>query len=152
MLGALAKKLFGSSNDRRVKGYLPRVQAINALEPEIAKLSDEQLRARTAEFRKQLAEGTKLDDLLVPAFATGTASAGALAISVGGILLALRAFDEISVFFQQVSLAASSFEQIKDLLLAVGRPELESKIPLEMETGKVIMFEGGDGLWDRLAA
>ncbi|MCW5682136.1 MAG: preprotein translocase subunit SecA [Xanthobacteraceae bacterium] len=70
MIGSLARKLFGSSNDRRVKGYLPRVQAINALEPEIAKLSDEQLRARTAEFRKQLAEGTKLDDLLVPAFAT----------------------------------------------------------------------------------
>ncbi|CAN7713709.1 preprotein translocase subunit SecA [Bosea sp. LjRoot9] len=70
MLGALAKKLFGSSNDRRVKGYGPRVAAINALENEIAALSDEALQARTGEFRQQLANGAKLDDLLVPAFAT----------------------------------------------------------------------------------
>jgi preprotein translocase subunit SecA len=70
MLGALAKKLFGSSNDRRVKGYGPRVAAINALEPEVAALSDEALRGRTEEFRQQLANGAKLDDLLVPAFAT----------------------------------------------------------------------------------
>ncbi|PZU90565.1 MAG: preprotein translocase subunit SecA [Chelatococcus sp.] len=70
MLGALAKKLFGSSNDRRVKGYGPRVAAINALENEMRALSDEALQARTAEFRQQLANGAKLDDLLVPAFAT----------------------------------------------------------------------------------
>lgn len=70
MLGALAKKLFGSSNDRRVKGYAPRVAAINALEEEVAALSDEALQARTQEFRQQLANGAKLDDLLVPAFAT----------------------------------------------------------------------------------
>ncbi|KPH81020.1 preprotein translocase subunit SecA [Bosea vaviloviae] len=70
MLGALAKKLFGSSNDRRVKGYGPRVAAINALEKEVSALSDEALQARTVEFRQQIANGTKLDDLLVPAFAT----------------------------------------------------------------------------------
>lgn len=70
MLGALAKKLFGSSNDRRVKGYQPRVAAINALENELAALSDEALKARTDEFRQQLAAGKKLDDILVPAFAT----------------------------------------------------------------------------------
>ncbi len=70
MLGALAKKLFGSSNDRRVKGYAPRVAAINALEKELSALSDEALQARTGEFRQQLANGAKLDDLLVPAFAT----------------------------------------------------------------------------------
>lgn len=70
MLGALAKKLFGSSNDRRVKGYAPRVAAINALEKEVAALSDEALQARTVEFRQQIADGAKLDDLLVPAFAT----------------------------------------------------------------------------------
>ncbi|CAN5156574.1 preprotein translocase subunit SecA [soil metagenome] len=70
MLGALARKFFGSANDRRIKGYQSRVDAINALEPEIAALSDEALKARTAEFRKQLAEGKTLDDLLVPAFAT----------------------------------------------------------------------------------
>jgi preprotein translocase subunit SecA len=70
MLGALAKKLFGSSNDRRVKGYAPRVAAIAALEKEVAALSDEALQARTVQFREQIAAGTKLDDLLVPAFAT----------------------------------------------------------------------------------
>lgn len=70
MLGALAKKLFGSANDRRVKGYAPRVAAINALEQELSPLSDDALKARTEEFRQQLANGAKLDDLLVPAFAT----------------------------------------------------------------------------------
>src|ERR1700722_10787487 len=70
MIGALARKFFGSANDRRIKGYQSRVDAINALEPEIAALSDEVLKARTAEFRQALADGKTLDDLLVPAFAT----------------------------------------------------------------------------------
>ncbi|MBL8570315.1 MAG: preprotein translocase subunit SecA [Phreatobacter sp.] len=70
MFGALARKIFGNGNDRRVKGYRPRVQAIAALEPEMEKLSDEALRARTEEFRAQLAAGKTVDDLLVPAFAT----------------------------------------------------------------------------------
>src|SRR3979409_2808822 len=70
MIGALARKFFGSANDRRIKGYQSRVDAINALEPEISALSDEALKARTAEFRSQLAEGKTLDDILVPAFAT----------------------------------------------------------------------------------
>ena len=69
-LGSLARKIFGSSNDRRIKGYGPRVAAINALEPELQALTDDQLRARTAEFRAKLADGAALDDLLVPAFAT----------------------------------------------------------------------------------
>ncbi len=67
--GAIARKLFGSSNDRKVKTYRARVDAINALEPEFEALSDEALRAKTDEFRKQLADGTDLNDLLVPAFA-----------------------------------------------------------------------------------
>src|SRR3989449_10506321 len=70
MIGALARKIFGSANDRRVRKYQPRVDAINALEQELEALSDEALRARTEEFRRQYAEGTSLDDLLVPAFAT----------------------------------------------------------------------------------
>src|SRR6184192_463805 len=70
MIGALARKFFGSANDRRVKGYQSRVDAINALEPEVAALSDEALKARTDEFRKELAKGKTLDDILVPAFAT----------------------------------------------------------------------------------
>ncbi|HKA70365.1 MAG TPA: preprotein translocase subunit SecA [Xanthobacteraceae bacterium] len=70
MIGALARKFFGSANDRRVRKYQPRVDAINALEPEVAKLSDEALRARTAAFKQQVADGASLDDILVPAFAT----------------------------------------------------------------------------------
>src|SRR5437763_608637 len=70
MIGALARKFFGSANDRRVKGYQARVDAINALEGELEALSDEALKARTAEFRKELADGKTLDDILVPAFAT----------------------------------------------------------------------------------
>jgi preprotein translocase subunit SecA len=70
MIGAVARKLFGSSNDRRIRSYRPRVDEINALEPDLVKLSDEALRARTDEFKKQLAAGATLDDILVPAFAT----------------------------------------------------------------------------------
>ncbi|OJY34674.1 MAG: preprotein translocase subunit SecA [Rhizobiales bacterium 65-9] len=70
MFGALAKKIFGSSNDRRLKTYRPKVDAINALEPELAALSDDALAARTVAFRKEIEEGKSLDDLLVPAFAT----------------------------------------------------------------------------------
>src|SRR5262245_54458576 len=71
MIGAIARKMFGSANDRRIKAYRPRVAAINALESELEALSDEALRARTAEFKRQLTETqTTLDDILVPAFAT----------------------------------------------------------------------------------
>ncbi len=69
MLGALARSLFGTANDRIVKGFDKPVAKINALEPELAKLSDEQLRAKTTEFRERLAKGETLDDLLVEAFA-----------------------------------------------------------------------------------
>ena len=67
MIRLLTRKLFGSANDRRVRKYQPRVDAINALEKELTGLSDEALRARTEAFRKQVADGTSLDDLLVPA-------------------------------------------------------------------------------------
>src|SRR3977135_3877849 len=70
MIGAFARKLFGSSNERRIKNYMPRVAEINALEKELEGLSDDALRARTGDFKKQLAEGKTLDDILVPAFAT----------------------------------------------------------------------------------
>ena len=69
-IGGFASRLFGSSNERRIKGYQPRVEAINALETEVAALSDAELKARTETFRRQLREGTDLEDLLVPAFAT----------------------------------------------------------------------------------
>ncbi|WP_306119502.1 MULTISPECIES: preprotein translocase subunit SecA [unclassified Roseitalea] len=64
-----ARKIFGSSNDRRVKSERPRVAQISALEPQMQALSDEELRAKTGEFRERLEQGAKLDDLLVEAFA-----------------------------------------------------------------------------------
>ncbi|MEN3974326.1 preprotein translocase subunit SecA [Emcibacter sp. SYSU 3D8] len=68
-LGNFAKRLFGSANDRVVKGYASRVEAINDLEPQIKALSDDQLRGKSAEFRKRIDDGTPLDSLLVEAFA-----------------------------------------------------------------------------------
>jgi preprotein translocase subunit SecA len=69
-IGAIAAKVFGTSNDRRLKSYRPTVEAINLLEPELEGLTDAELRARTDAFRKRLADGESLDDLLVEAFAT----------------------------------------------------------------------------------
>ena len=68
--GAIASKVFGSSNDRKLKKYGPIVAKINALEPEIAALSDEALRARTEDFRARVRAGTALDDLIPETFAT----------------------------------------------------------------------------------
>ncbi|MFC3050614.1 preprotein translocase subunit SecA [Kordiimonas pumila] len=69
-LSKIAKKVFGSSNDRYIARLQPKVAAINALEPEMEKLSDEALRGKTAEFRQRLADGAALDSLLIEAFAT----------------------------------------------------------------------------------
>jgi preprotein translocase subunit SecA len=70
MFGAVARKIFGSSNERRIRAFRPRVDAVNALEKELEHLSDDELRARTDAFRKELADGKTLDDIQVPAFAT----------------------------------------------------------------------------------
>ncbi|KAA5603957.1 preprotein translocase subunit SecA [Roseospira marina] len=70
MIGAIARKLFGTANDRYIKGLQKAVDAINALEPELTALSDDDLRSRTVWFRNRLAKGETLDDLLVDAFAT----------------------------------------------------------------------------------
>jgi len=69
MLGAIAKALFGSQNDRILKGLQKPVAAVNALEPEISALSDDDLRAKTDAFRKRLEAGESLDDLQAEAFA-----------------------------------------------------------------------------------
>jgi preprotein translocase subunit SecA len=70
MVFALAKKIFGSSNDRIVRNMRSEVARINQLEPEFEKLSDEELKGKTAEFRARLEQGESLDDLLPEAFAT----------------------------------------------------------------------------------
>ena len=68
-LGAAARKVFGTANDRQVKALMRKVRAINDLEPEISALSDEALKAKTQEFRDRHAAGESLDDLLTEAFA-----------------------------------------------------------------------------------
>jgi preprotein translocase subunit SecA len=68
-MGKIAKKLFGSANDRYIKGLSPRIKAINELEPEISALNDDQLMGKTAEFRARHEKGETLDSLLVEAFA-----------------------------------------------------------------------------------
>ncbi len=68
--GTLGRKLFGSSNDRKLKPFMNRVEAINALEPELEALSDAEIAQRTVAFRERLDQGEKLDSLLVEAFAT----------------------------------------------------------------------------------
>ena len=70
MFGALARRLFGSANDRYVKSLGPIVSAVNELEPELEKMSDDDLRARTERFKQQLVDGVELDDILIDAFAT----------------------------------------------------------------------------------
>ena len=70
VVAAIARRIFGSVNDRQIKKLQPKVDAINALEAEIEKLSDDELRARTDQFRTEYANGKSLDDLMVPAFAT----------------------------------------------------------------------------------
>ena len=71
MLGNLAKKVFGSSNDRRLKTYRPKVAAINALEPELIELSDEELAHRTVTFREAARRRHDRSTIcIVPAFAT----------------------------------------------------------------------------------
>ena len=70
MVLALAAKLFGSSNDRTLKRFSKPVAKINEIEPQFAALSDEALKAKTAEFRARLAKGEHLDALLPEAFAT----------------------------------------------------------------------------------
>ncbi len=69
MLSKVAKKIFGSRNDRLVKGYTSIANKITALEDEISALNDEQLRAKTDEFREKLKQGAKLLDIMPEAFA-----------------------------------------------------------------------------------
>lgn len=69
MIGDLIKNLFGSKNDRELKNIQPVVDRINAIEPDFKKLTDDELRAKTAEFKERLSNGESLDDILPEAFA-----------------------------------------------------------------------------------
>jgi preprotein translocase subunit SecA len=69
MIGQLLAKVIGTQNEREIKRLRPLVAEITALEPTVQKLTDEQLREKTLEFRKRVADGAALDDLLIEAFA-----------------------------------------------------------------------------------
>jgi len=69
MIGQLLAKVIGTQNEREIKRLRPAVAQINALEPQIQSLTDEQLREKTIEFRKRVADGAAIDELLVEAFA-----------------------------------------------------------------------------------
>lgn len=84
-LGKIAKKVFGSPNDRTIKATRPIVAKINDLEPEFEKLSDSEIRLKTAEFSKRAQDGEDLNDLLPEAFANCREAARRA--------LGLRAFD-----------------------------------------------------------
>ncbi|AHD11239.1 preprotein translocase subunit SecA [Phaeobacter gallaeciensis] len=84
-IGTLAKKVFGTPNDRKIKATRPLIAKINALEPEFEKLSDQDLQDKTAELRKRALDGESLDDLLPEAFANVREGARRA--------LGLRAFD-----------------------------------------------------------
>lgn len=84
-LGTVAKKVFGSANDRKVKSVRPLVAKINALEPDFEKLTDEQIKTKTEELAQRATSGEALDDLLPEAFANCREGARRA--------LGLRAFD-----------------------------------------------------------
>jgi preprotein translocase subunit SecA len=110
--GALARKMFGSANDRKVKAVRPLVAQINALEPEFAALSDEGLIAKTAEFKRRVQEnGESLDDILPEAFANCREGARRA--------LGLRAFDvqlKGGVFLHQGNIAEMKTGEGKTLV------------------------------------
>ncbi len=84
-IGTLAKKVFGTPNDRKIKATRPIVEKINALEPEFQKLSDDEIKQKTQELAKRAKEGESLEDLLPEAFANCREAAHRA--------LGLRAFD-----------------------------------------------------------
>ncbi|MDJ0838826.1 MAG: preprotein translocase subunit SecA [Acidobacteriota bacterium] len=75
MLGTIVKKVFGTQNERELKRMLPAVKQVGEWEPEMQKLSDDQLRAKTDEYKQRLADGETVDDLLPEAFATAREAA-----------------------------------------------------------------------------
>ncbi len=110
-LGTLARKVFGTPNDRKVKSVRPLVAQINALEPQFAALSDEEIIAKTAEFRERVARGESLEALLPEAFANCREAARRA--------LGLRAFDvqlKGGIFLHQGNIAEMKTGEGKTLV------------------------------------
>ena len=110
-IGTLAKKVFGTPNDRKIKATKPLIEQINALEPEFEKLSDDGLKEKTAELRQRALDGTELDDLLPEAFANVREAARRA--------LGLRAFDTQlmgAIFLHQGSISEMKTGEGKTLV------------------------------------
>ncbi len=113
--GTIAKKVFGTPNDRKVKAMRPLVEKINALEPEFEKLSDEGLKDKTEELAKRAMGGESLDDLLPEAFANCREAARRT--------LGLRAFDTqllAAIFLHQGNISEQKTGEGKTLTAAIA--------------------------------
>ena len=109
-IGTIAKKVFGTPNDRKIKATRPLIDQINALEPEFEKLSDAQIKEKTEELRRRALDGESLDDLLPEAFANCREAARRA--------LGLRAFDTQllgAVFLHQGNIAEQKTGEGKTL-------------------------------------
>ncbi|MGC1494995.1 MAG: preprotein translocase subunit SecA [Sulfitobacter sp.] len=114
-IGTIAKKVFGTPNDRKIKATRPLVEKINALEPEFEKLSDEGLKDKTEEFAKRAMEGESLDDLLPEAFANCREAARRT--------LGLRAFDTqmmAAIFLHQGNISEQKTGEGKTLTASLA--------------------------------
>ncbi|AXI44088.1 preprotein translocase subunit SecA [Sulfitobacter sp. SK011] len=114
-IGTIAKKVFGTPNDRKIKATRPLVEKINALEPEFEKLSDEGLIEKTEEFRKRALDGESLDDLLPEAFANCREAARRT--------LGLRAFDTqllAAIFLHQGNISEQKTGEGKTLTASLA--------------------------------
>ena len=114
-IGTIAKKVFGTPNDRKIKATRPLVEKINALEPEFEKLSDDGLKDKTEELAKRAMEGESLDDLLPEAFANCREAARRA--------LGLRAFDTqllAAIFLHQGNISEQKTGEGKTLTAAIA--------------------------------
>ena len=114
-IGTIAKKVFGTPNDRKIKATRPLVEQINALETEFEKLSDEGLKDKTEEFRKRALDGESLDDLLPEAFANCREAARRT--------LGLRAFDTqllAAIFLHQGNISEQKTGEGKTLTASLA--------------------------------
>lgn len=109
-IGTIAKKVFGTPNDRKIKATRPLVDQVNALEPEFEKLTDTGIKDKTEELAKRAMEGTSLDDLLPEAFANCREAARRT--------LGLRAFDSqvmAAIFLHQGNISEQKTGEGKTL-------------------------------------
>ena len=114
-IGTIAKKVFGTPNDRKIKATRPLVEKINALESEFEKLSDEGLKDKTEEFAKRAMGGESLDDLLPEAFANCREAARRT--------LGLRAFDTqmmAAIFLHQGNISEQKTGEGKTLTASLA--------------------------------